>query len=234
MRLIQKLRGFDSYIIELTVIITGILLALAADASWDYRQDRKQERDVIKALVIEFQKDAEELLEDQSRRLAKIGNFEALTNFSDNLTSPQKADALQSLLGYRFYAPNHAILDDILSTGRLSLIRSDKIRELIMTFEHERETQIIMESASLDNSSIVMRNYLATKMDFLALNSTDTNRNYYLKNSGQEHIAQILDDKNFRSLLYLSFRRTRGIHRHADILLNIVYELQKELKGNIT
>ena len=55
MRLIQKLRGFDSYIIELTVIITGILLALAADASWDYRQDRKQERDVIKALVIEFQ-----------------------------------------------------------------------------------------------------------------------------------------------------------------------------------
>ena len=163
-----------------------------------------------KPLVIEFQKDAEELLEDQSLRLARIDNFEALINFPDNLTLSQKADALQSLLGYRFYAPNHAVLDDILSTGRLSLIRSDEIRKLIMTFEHERETQIIMESASLDNSSIVMRNYLATKIDFLALNSTDTNRNHYLKNSGQEHIAQILDDKNFRSLLYLSFMRTRG------------------------
>ena len=74
-----------------------------------------------------------------------------------------------------------------------------------------------------------MRSYLATKMDFLALNSTDINKSYYLENSGQDHIAQILDDKNFRSLLYLSFRRTRGIHRHADILLDIVYELQEEL-----
>jgi len=189
MRLIQKLRGFDSYIIELTVIITGILLALAADASWDYQQDRKQKREVIEALVIEFKKDAEELLEDQSLRLARLGSFKALTNFSNDLTLPQKADALQSLLGYRFYAPNHAILDDILSTGRLSLIRSDKIRELIMTFEHERETQIIMESASLDNSSTLMRSYLATKMDFLALNSTDINKSYYLENSGQDHIA---------------------------------------------
>ena len=234
MRLIQKLRGFDSYIIELTVIITGILLALAADASWDYQQDRKQEREVIKALVIEFKKDAEELLEDQSLRLARLGSFKALTNFSNDLTLPQKADALQSLLGYRFYAPNHAILDDILSTGRLSLIRSDKIRELIMTFEHERETQIIMESASLDNSSTLMRSYLATKMDFLALNSTDINKSYYLENSGQDHIAQILDDENFRSLLYLSFRRTRGIHRHADILLDIVYELQEELGSTIS
>ena len=234
MRLIQKLRGFDSYIIELTVIITGILLALADDASWDYQQDRKQEREVIEALVIEFKKDAEELLEDQSLRLARLGSFKALTNFSNDLTLPQKADALQSLLGYRFYAPNHAILDDILSTGRLSLIRSDKIRELIMTFEHERETQIIMESASLDNSSTLMRSYLATKMDFLALNSTDINKSYYLENSGQDHIAQILDDKNFRSLLYLSFRRTRGLHRHADILLAIVYELQKELGSTIS
>ena len=103
-----------------------------------------------------------------------------------------------------------------------------------MTFEHERETQIIMESDSLDNSSILMRNYLETKIDFLALNSTDTNRNHYLKNSGQEVIAKILDDKNFRSLLYMSFMRTRGIHRHADILLNVVYELRKELERNIT
>ena len=99
MRLIQKLRGFDSYIIELIVIIIGILLALGADASWDYRQDRKQERYVIKALVIEFQKDAEELLEDQSLRLARIDNFEASIDFPDNLTLSQKADALQSLLG---------------------------------------------------------------------------------------------------------------------------------------
>ena len=60
-----------------------------------------------------------------------------------------------------------------------------------MTFEHERETQIIIECASLDNSSIVMKNYLATKIDFLALNSTGINKSYYLKNSGQEHVAQI-------------------------------------------
>ena len=39
MRLIQRLEGIDSYIIELLVIIAGILLALAADASCDYQQD---------------------------------------------------------------------------------------------------------------------------------------------------------------------------------------------------
>ena len=56
-----------------------------------------------------------------------------------------------------------------------------------------------MESDSLDNSSILMRNYLETKIDFLALNSTDTNRNHYLNNSGQEDIAKILDDKNLEA-----------------------------------
>jgi hypothetical protein len=32
----------------------------------------------------------------------------------------------------------------------------------------------------------------------------------------------------------MSFMRTRGIHQHADILLNVVYELRKELERNIT
>ncbi|MDG2140657.1 MAG: hypothetical protein P8K27_04100 [Gammaproteobacteria bacterium] len=68
----------NNYLIELAVIVFGILLALAADATWHHNQARQEEREIIEALSIEFQTDAKELEEDQSTRVVVLKSFDLL------------------------------------------------------------------------------------------------------------------------------------------------------------
>jgi len=84
--------------------------------------------------VIEFENDAAELIEDQAIREEQLELYDALIKRADRLSLSEKAKALELLMGRRFYAPNHAVLDDVLSTGRLGLLTSHQLRLLIMSF----------------------------------------------------------------------------------------------------
>ena len=226
--LMRQWRTMRSYLVELVVIIAGILLALAADAAWDYRQDREEEAAILRALVIEFENDAAELIEDQAIREERLDLYDALINRADRLSLSEKAQALKRLMGRRFYAPNHAVLDDVLSTGRLGLLTSHRLRLLIMSFEHERETQIIMESASVDVSEL-FRSFVLERLDLLSLNEGTLGEERYLQVLGEAGMEAILQDSTFRSLIYLTHRRLSGIHQQGDMLLGIVRDIQAEL-----
>ncbi|NIQ58092.1 MAG: hypothetical protein GWN71_33425, partial [Gammaproteobacteria bacterium] len=52
---------------------------------------------------------------------------------------------LTSLINYRFYTPIHAVLDDLISSGNLGLIRSDPLRFAIMDYDQERERLQVVE-----------------------------------------------------------------------------------------
>jgi hypothetical protein len=230
--LMRQWRTMRSYLVELVVIIAGILLALAADAAWDYRQDREEEAAILRALVIEFKNDAAELIEDQAIREERLDLYDALINRADGLSISEKAQALKRLMGRRFYAPNHAVLDDVLTTGRLGLLTSDRLRLLIMSFEHERETQIIMEGASVDIFE-QFRSLIIGNLDLLSLNEGKVGEVRYLQALGEVGMEAILKDSTFRSLMYLTHRRLLGIHQHGEVLLGIVRDVEAELAGQI-
>ncbi len=230
--LMRQWRTMRSYLVELVVIIAGILLALAADAAWDYRQDREEEPAILRALVIEFKNDAAELIEDQAIREERLDLYDALINRADGLSISEKAQALKRLMGRRFYAPNHAVLDDVLTTGRLGLLTSDRLRLLIMSFEHERETQIIMEGASVDIFE-QFRSFVIGNLDLLSLNEGKVGEVRYLQALGEVGMEAILKDSTFRSLMYLTHRRLLGIHQNGEVLLGIVKDVQAELAGQI-
>ena len=230
--LMRQWRTMRSYLVELVVIIAGILLALAADAAWDYRQDREEEAAILRALVIEFKNDAAELIEDQAIREERLDLYDALINRADGLSISEKAQALKRLMGRRFYAPNHAVLDDVLTTGRLGLLTSDRLRLLIMSFEHERETQIIMEGASVDIFE-QFRSFVIGNLDLLSLNEGKVGEVRYLQALGEVGMEAILKDSTFRSLMYLTHRRLLGIHQHGEVLLGIVRDVEAELAGQI-
>ena len=231
--LMRQWRTMRSYLVELVVIIAGILLALAADAAWDYRQDREKEAAILRALVIEFENDAAELIEDQADRAKRLNLYDALVNRGDELSLSQQAQALTGLMGYRFYAPNHAVLDDVLNTGRLGLITSDRLRVLIMKFEHERAAHMILESASLDTSSQMFRSFVLEHLDLLSLNADKESQARYLQALGDSGMQAILQDSTFRSLLYLSHMRIGLIHGHGEVLLDVVKDIQSELARQI-
>lgn len=232
--LMRQWRTMRSYLVELVVIIAGILLALAADAAWDYRQDREEEEAAIRrALVIEFKNDAAELIEDQAIREERLDLYDALINRADGLSLSEKAQALKRLMGRRFYAPNHAVLDDVLTTGRLGLLTSDRLRLLIMSFEHERETQIIMEGASVDAFE-QFRSFVIGNLDLLSLNEGKVGEVRYLQALGEAGMEAILEDSTFRSLMYLTHRRLLGIHQHGEMLLGVVRDIQAELARQMT
>jgi len=232
--LMRQWRTMRSYLVELVVIIAGILLALAADAAWDYRQDREEEEAAIRrALVIEFKNDAAELIEDQAIREERLDLYDALINRADGLSLSEKAQALKRLMGRRFYAPNHAVLDDVLTTGRLGLLTSDRLRLLIMSFEHERETQIIMEGASVDAFE-QFRSFVIGNLDLLSLNEGKVGEVRYLQALGEAGMEAILEDSTFRSLMYLTHRRLLGIHQHGEMLLGVVRDIHAELARQMT
>lgn len=215
-------KSWCAYIAEGSTIIIGILLALSADAAWQYRNDRIEERLILEDLRSEFYQDVVEIEEDLRLRREKLERIELLGRVrSDTLKNADPGDIrvalTRSLLNSRFYAPNHAVLDDILSTGRLNLIQSDEIRQSIMAFEHMRATQTILENPArgfLDQISL----YLADHLDLYALMIPDLQESFTAEEEIQ--LLKILEDEKFRSYLFLRGMQLTNVHRHSGTLLD--------------
>lgn len=117
---------------ESVAIIASILGALAVDATWEYRQDRRAEQDILRGLERELASNIE-LLDSQVERIMMGHN--AITRVL--AAAPAERATLEPTLIDRAFdwtsvGPSFNPADDYLvstrTTGGLSLIQSDEIR----------------------------------------------------------------------------------------------------------
>ena len=122
---------------ELALITAGVLLALMADAAWDSRQERAQERDYLQSLRSEMLAARAEFDSDVATRATHRAVLDSL---SRELEQRNAADSIvvawlrvANTLSSVFFPPT-AVFDDLVSSGNLRLIRSDGVRFALMEY----------------------------------------------------------------------------------------------------
>jgi len=122
---------------ELVTIVAGVLIALGLDAAWDTQQDRKLEAAALIALRDDFQV-------NRTRLEGVVEVFSRVEAASDQLVAisiVQASVPRDSLLflveetsrGHRF-EPQLATFSDLVSSGRLGLLRNQQLRRELALF----------------------------------------------------------------------------------------------------
>jgi hypothetical protein len=213
---------------EVTTIVVGILLALAADAAYQYRTDRSLEAEILDALREEFRIDEVEIAQDQRSRAVKLEYIDRLRAYrrgdAPALPPDSIPDALENLLRFRFYTAGHPVLDETLNTGRLGLLRSDALRRALMSFETERERLAVIEAQEQDVVRMQVAPYLADRIDLDLLMSRGQ-----LAVDEAHSFNEIVTEPAFGSTLYLNRARVVLSQGYTEELLEKVVEVLEAL-----
>lgn len=133
-----KNSDFGRFATEGLTIVASILLAFGIDAWWDARSDRRAESQYLGALRVEFQNALLEIsadLEDQEALRSQLSYFIRQSNVPpDSLRSILRLAATVNNI-----APPVSVMEEIVSSGRLQVIRSIEIREGIVAYRQMLE-----------------------------------------------------------------------------------------------
>mgnify|MGYP001819031635 CR=1 FL=1 len=117
---------------EALLILVGILLALAADAWWEERSERLQEREYLEALASELDqmkahvrsvlRDAEDVVE--SGRVL----LEVTPDWQSAVSTDSLSVLIAELSSEVAWAPPTTVYQDLVNTGAVVVIQSDEVR----------------------------------------------------------------------------------------------------------
>ena len=120
--------------VEAVAIVASILFAFAIDAWWSERQLAAEDQELLSQLKLEFETNSVLLEERRSRHvqmLAALGNLLAATGPSPENKTYSASEIKQDLyvtLGWWTFDPQRGVLDSIIQSGKLGIIRSDQLR----------------------------------------------------------------------------------------------------------
>jgi hypothetical protein len=118
---------------ELAVIVGGVLIALAADAWWETRLERREARDYLQQLLVDFQETQRRL---RGTIAAETETLQLVNSVVDRasrgvLPSP---DSLELPTRYNEFEPLTGTLTALVEGGDLRLVRDDSLRFELVAF----------------------------------------------------------------------------------------------------
>lgn len=155
-------------LVELTLLVVGILIALAVDSWIDDRRDVRLERQYLELLVRDFDSDLvtldEALKFEQAQAAASAFAYRALRG---PVVAPDQREAVARALGQltarRTLRLGRAAYSDLLSTGNLRLIRNAALRDrIVRLYENNERAQLIRDR---NNQEFVDRMYMTYLLD---------------------------------------------------------------------
>jgi len=131
-------RSTKGLIAEGIAIVLSILLAFAIDAWWDERQERSEEKEVLKSIYVEFKTnrdDAAAVILTHERAIRSIAQLLQLT--ADEILM-MSSDLVEETIGF-FATPAtfdavRGSVDALTSSGKLRILQDRELREALMTF----------------------------------------------------------------------------------------------------
>ena len=120
------------------VIVVGVLVALAADAAWADRQDRRREQEVLADLLEEFKENEAMLLGDiETNRSAKLAGGAWADALLGQVPIPgDSAGALlRAALWDARFDPATGALRSLVDGGELGLIQNSELRRALAGWE---------------------------------------------------------------------------------------------------
>jgi len=129
--------------VEVALIGAGVLLALAVDAWWDERAERRAEIEYLLSLQREFETNREVLVASIENELKTIGFGKKLHQHLDSGQSEISEDDLHKLMGDFYWMPSWEPItgtyDEMVSSGRLLYLRNEVLRRKLSQYAHQLE-----------------------------------------------------------------------------------------------
>lgn len=217
---------------EALTIIVSILLALAADAAWQYRGDRATEREILEGLRLEFAEAEAEIRGDLAAREAILQWTRRLQAVREGRSPEPPLDSLPAIVSetfnYRFYTPAHPVLQDVLMSGRLELIRSYEIRGHLMRYTQERDRIGVIDERERRLVADRIEPFLETRVDLAYL--TPGNADSARTAGEARKLFAAIREPAFGSLLYFRTDRTEAAHEFGERLLVVIQDVRRSLE----
>ncbi|MEQ9401614.1 MAG: hypothetical protein RJQ04_20785 [Longimicrobiales bacterium] len=122
---------------ELLIVVTGVLIALAADGWVDSRADRALERQYIAGVMRDLQSDTAQIREAialSDRRAASARDVLAEIEGETRLSPDELAIAVEESMWFNFPAYSRETITDLMSTGNLRLVRDSHLRQRLSEY----------------------------------------------------------------------------------------------------
>ena len=158
---------------EFAVIVLGVLVALGLESTWQARQDRVREAELIQDLTGEFRANRDRLLADIERNAALFATAQALEALPPS--SPVPGD-LGGSFGIQRFEPLDGVLQSTIQTGDLGLLLDPTLRAGLAGWPARvREA----ERTAIDNQA-TRASILPQLLDVIVRPTTDGRRQLFL------------------------------------------------------
>lgn len=206
---------------ESAAIVFSILLAFAIDAWWDGRGDARLEREYLRGLRTELRGSHVEIESDLAFDEALFADLRRVLNRT--LTSNDSVmGVLQRAIVDRKFAPPRAVLDDLISSGRLQLIEDPRIREGLMSYAQMLSKNDINEAQERQFINERFMPFLSEQMSIRDVASHDLE----LEQRTVYELANRLNEQRFDNLLVERLLRSelvlwgnRPTRRHLEHMI---------------
>jgi hypothetical protein len=185
---------------EFTVIVAGVLIALAVNSWWERRQEQNHARGYLEQLLVDVQATERRLqstIETETQRLEGVNSV-----IRRALSGPwPEADSLELPTGYNYFEPLMGTLNALIQGGDLRLLRNDSIRFELIAFSaliHETETILRHTETLIWNSTERVTIGRARHSQSAARRGANAGRGW-----GQVDVAGTLNDPDIISAMQL-------------------------------
>lgn len=164
---------------EIALIIIGILLALQI-SEWNQNgKNKREERKLLSALQNEFLQNKEDIIEIKAHyvEIVKANNqlMKLIGNSESNLTTINIDSLMSVSINIDNYIPSNYVLNNMISTAKLDLITSEKLRVLLYNW-----TQEIGQKE--DAYNMLYKYFMESLIPYLSKNTSIKSIDYYTPN----------------------------------------------------
>ncbi len=222
-------------VVEGLAIILSILLAFGIDAAWDASQERAKEREYLAALRVEMVLASEELAEDHGRRDRWLAWSDSILDEASGRTVPDSVVNVWiqqvGMLMTRFFPPS-AVLNDLLSSGSLSILTSTDVRFSLLAYQQHRERVNFMEDWAREVDEDGLRPYLTENFRWTSEVPLPLTPDGRLPRDPLQPVRipdgalnAMLSDPIFQNLILVKRQRLGILQRRSAELANLIDEL---------
>lgn len=156
------------FIKEVSIIIVGILIALAVNDRWSNHLDRAEEQNILESIRDDVAATLELIQQTRSRVEADIKKLKIFsagsTGEAGQYDAERMAEALHSLWDVPPLALRNSTHKEIQTSGRLRLISNPKVRRLLAQFQQKYEFASLTYLDAFQHQHLKLDPYLLTKI----------------------------------------------------------------------